>query len=449
MLFFTAPALCQPFPEPVTQKPPQDSAEKWSAHFQLTAVYQSHQAFHPKYSGPNSLDTAHEEAYSLTTTLFLGRKLWKGAALYFNPEMTGGMGLSKTTGIAGFPNGEIYRVGNPKPTLFIARAYYEQTFPLRNTEYDFVKGDQNQLAERMPTSRFTFRIGKFCISDFFDENRYNHDARSQFLNWSLMAHGSWDFPADTRGYTKGIEMELVEPRWALRMAAVQVPLIANGLPMDWHLLKAHSETLEYERKWDIHQHPGVLRATGFITFSKAPYYKDAINAIKNPDSTKSNLLMAVLSGNAEWNTYGGIKYGFGINGEQELANGVGVFARVNWSDGHSGDWAFTEIDQSVHAGLNLEGKLWHRPSDNFGMAAVINGLSKLHRDYLAAGGLGFIIGDGALNYGHEFIYEAYYKAHLNSFLALSLDYQFILNPGYNKDRKGPIHIPGARVHVDL
>lgn len=426
-----------------------DSSSKWSSHFQLTTVYQSHNAFHAKYSGPNSLDTAHEEAMSLTTTLFLGRKLWKGASIYFNPEISGGSGLSKSTGVAGFPNGEIYRVGNPKPTLFIARAYLEQTIPLGQTDYELQPDDQNQLAGRIPSSRFTFRVGKFCISDFFDDNTYNHDARSQFLNWSLMAHGSWDFPADTRGYTKGIEMELVKPKWALRFAAVQVPRIANGLPMDWHLLKANSETLEFERKWRVHDHPGVLRATGFITFSKAPAYKDAIEAIYVKDTARSTHLVDVLSGNAEGNTYGGVKYGFGLNAEQEIAGGVGVFARMNWSDGHSGDWAFTEIDHSLQAGLNLNGKRWKRPDDNFAIAGVINGLSSAHRDYLKAGGIGFIIGDGALNYGHECIVEAYYRARLNSFLYLSVDYQLILNPGYNRDRKGPVSIPGVRVHVEI
>lgn len=426
-----------------------DSTENWSTHFQLTSVYQSHNGFHAKYSGPNSLDTAHQEATSLTTTIFIGRKLWKGAACYFNPEMTGGTGLNKTTGIAGFPNGEIYRVGNPQPTLFIARYYFEQTIPIGNTGYESVNSDENQLAGKIPSSKLTFRIGKFCISDFFDGNGYSHDARSQFLNWSLMDHGSWDFPADTRGYTEGFSVALVKPKWAIRMAAVRVPLIANGLSMDWNLIKANSETLEFERTLNINGHPGVIRGTGFITFSKAPYYKDAIAALKSGDSSEIKYYVGVLSGTVESNKYGGVKYGFGLNAEQEIANGIGLFARVNWSDGHAGTWAFTEIDHSAHAGINLDGKLWKRPNDNFGMAAVINGLSSLHQQYLKDGGIGFIIGDGNLNYGHEFIYETYYKAQLNKFLALSVDYQFILDPGYNKDRKGPISVPGVRVHIEI
>ncbi|PSL42703.1 carbohydrate-selective porin (OprB family) [Chitinophaga niastensis] len=426
-----------------------DSSKKWTAHFQLTSVYQSHNSFSPKYSGVNSLDTAQEEALSLTTTLFLGRRLWKGAAIYFNPEISGGSGLSKTTGIAGFPNGEIYRVGNPKLTLFIARAYLEQTFAVGNSSDEFQEDGKNQLATMLPSSRITIRVGKFCISDFFDNNSYNHDARSQFLNWSMMSNGSWDFPADTRGYTKGIEIELVKPAWAIRFAAVQVPKIANGLPMDWNLLKGNSETLEYERKWHVQHHPGAIRATGFMTFSKAPYYKDAIDAIHTGDTARSAYLIGVLSGNTEATSYGGVKYGFGINGEQEVANGVGVFTRISWSDGHSGTWAFTEIDRSLQAGINLSGSLWRRPNDNFALGGAVNGLSSQHRDYLAAGGVGFIIGDGKLNYAPEYIFETYYKATLNKFIALSLDYQCILNPGYNKDRHGPISVPGVRVHIEI
>ncbi|GAC1397858.1 MAG: hypothetical protein NVSMB63_18180 [Sediminibacterium sp.] len=422
-----------------------DSKANWSTHFQSTVVYQSQSAFHPKYSGPNSLDTMQNEAYSQTSTLFIGRKLWKNASFYFNPEITGGQGISHVLGLAGASNGEIYRVGNPRPTLFVARGYLQQNIPLRKTDWEYQADDQNQLAGKIPSSRITISIGKFCISDFFDDNKYNHDARSQFLNWSLMAHGSWDFPADLRGYTTGLVMELIKPNWALRFAAVRVPRVANGLEMDWNIAKGNSETLEYERKWSLHKHPGALRATSFITFSRAPVYAKAINDLKNGDSTRYR----VINGSEEWNTYEGVKYGFALNAEQAITDAFGLFTRLNWSDGHSGDWAFTEIDRNLQLGMNITGKSWKRPDDAFGLAVAINGLSPGHRAYLKSGGIGFIIGDGNLNYGTENIFETYYRARVNKFLTISLDYQFILNPGYNKDRKGPVHIPGVRVHIEL
>ncbi len=425
-----------------------DSVANWTIHAQITTVYQYHPAFHADYSGINSMNNKADGALSLTSTLFVGRKLWKGAAIYANPEISGGMGLSGAHGIAGFPNGEIYRVGNPTPTPFIARLFIQQVIPLGHSGYDVEETDQNQLAGKTPTSKVVITVGKFCLSDFFDDNSCSHDARTQFLNWSLMASGSWDFPADTRGYTSGFVVEFIKPLWALRFSAVMVPRQANALQMDWQLNKANSETVEVEKRWNVKNHTGVARATGFITFSRAPYYKDAINALQTGDTAESSLLIGVISGQTAWDTFGGIKYGFGLNVEQDLGYGIGVFARGNWSDGHSATWAFTEIDNNAQLGMLMKGTLWKRPMDNFGVAGVVNGLSPLHRQYLEMGGYGFILGDGGLNYRPEMILEVFYNVQLAQFLFISPDYQFILNPGYNKDR-GPVHVPGLRVHLEF
>src|ERR1700676_5709021 len=204
-----------------SQKSPDTIGEKWSIHFQFSMVSQWHGNYSFPYAGPASLDSNKEHALSLTSTLFVSRRLWKNASFYFNPEITGGNGLSLTHGAAGFPNGEIYRVGNPTPTPFMARAYLQQNFALRGSQYEDTDDDVNQLRGRIPTSRITIRIGKFCLADFFDDNIYNHNARTQFLNWSLMQQGAWDFPADTRGYTSGFEIELVKPGYAIRYALVQ------------------------------------------------------------------------------------------------------------------------------------------------------------------------------------------------------------------------------------
>ena len=79
---------------------------------------------------------------------------------------------------------------------------------------------------------------------------------------------------------------------------------------------------------------------------------------------------------------------------------------------------------------------------------MINGISSDHRHFLAAGGYGFIIGDGQLNYGNEIIIETYYNAKLTSFFWLTFDYQFVNNPAYNKVR-GPVHVFGIRGHIEL
>jgi high affinity Mn2+ porin len=425
-----------------------DSVANWTIHAQITTVYQYHPAFHADYSGINSLSSDAAGALSLTSTLFVGRKLWKGAAIYVNPELSGGMGLSGAHGAAGFPNGEIYRVGNPTPTPFFARLFLQQIIRLGKSDYDVQPTDANQLAGKIPSSRVVISVGKFCLSDFFDGNSYDHDARSQFLNWSLMANGSWDFPADTRGYTSGFVVEFIEPLWALRFSAVRVPKQANALQMDWQIDKANSETAEFEKDWKYQGHTGALRATGFITFSRAPYYKDVIRAMQTGDTAEANMLINIISGQTTWNTFGGIKYGFGLNVEQDFGYGIGVFARGNWSDGHNAEWAFTQIDNNVQLGMLMHGTLWKRPMDNFGVAVAINGLGPLQRQYLELGGYGFIIGDGKLNYAREAILEVFYNVQLAGFLFISPDYQFIVNPGYNKDR-GPVHVPGLRVHLEI
>jgi len=424
---------------------PSDSVANWSLHIQNTTVYQFHPGYAVKYSGENSLSDTYETATSNTSTFFVTKELWKWASFYFNPEVTGGGGLSKTKGVAGFPNGEIYRVGASTLTPFIARAYFQQIFPLGNGKYKHQETEQNQLAGFFPSSRLVITAGKFCMSDFFDDNKYNHDARSQFLNWSLMAQGAWDFPADVRGYTTGMVIELIHPTWAIRVASVEVPKIANALPMEYHLKNANSETFEYEQHWVIkNKLEGAIRATGFATFSRAPKYNDAINQMAIGDSSIND----VISGKIEGVNNGGVKYGFGFNLEQELTKTIGLFARYSWNDGKTASWAFTEIDRSLQMGIELNGSIWNRKSDALGLATVVNSISSEHKNYLQAGGYGFIIGDGKLNYGTEKIFETYYRWYLKSFLQLSADYQLIFNPAYNKDRSGPVHVPSIRLHFE-
>jgi hypothetical protein len=421
-----------------------DSNKNWTYHFQLTAVNQTHPAFKAKYSGTNSLiNEAEAKKLSLTTTLFLGRKLWKNAALYYNPEIAGGSGISSAKGIAGYTNGETFRIGSTAPAFYTARLYIQQQFALKNTGYEKVETDANQIATTIPTSRITLTVGKICLADFFDNNAYSHDPRSQFLNWSLMSNGAWDYPADTRGYTQGIIAELVKPSWALRFSSVLVPRKANGLKLDYNITKAHSETIEIEKNW-LTKRPGAVRLLLFHTISQAPTYSVTLAQVKVGDSSSVD----VYSGIKEWKKYGGVKYGIGINADQELSNTVGGFFKASWNDGKTATWAFTEIDRSISAGIHIKGNNWKRADDHIGIAEVVNGISSEHRDFLNAGLYGFIIGDGKLNYGAEAITEIYYQAKVTASLFISLDYQFVNNPAYNKDR-GPVHVFAIRGHVEF
>src|SRR6476659_1711218 len=266
----------------VSGQPGPDSVRtsNWTSHFQLTVIGQKHSGFRSPYKGEKSLaDSVEPVAVSLTSTLFLGRRLWKGAAIYVDPEVAGGKGLSFATGVAGALNGETYRVGATEPQVFIARAYLQQHIPLRNTDYEYVPDDLNQLADRIPTDRITISIGKFAISDFFDFNSYSKDPRTQFFNWSIWANGAWDYPADTRGYTYGVVAELIKPNWAIRFSSVAVPRIANYHLLEYKFPKAHSETVEFEHKISINERNGSVRLIFSNTRSKAPSYDEGINAL--------------------------------------------------------------------------------------------------------------------------------------------------------------------------
>ncbi len=212
-----------------------DSVAPWSMHFQFTNIIQSHPSFKSKYSGMNSFkSTAENGVMSISSSLFLGRKLWEGGALQINPEITGGVGMSDALGIAAFPNGEVFRIDDPDPKIYIGRLFFQQIIPLKNTQFEHAESDANQLAGKIPTSRLVINFGKLNMGDFFDDNRYAHDPRTQFFNWVLMDQGSWDYPANTRGYTQGIVVELIKPKWEFRAASTLLPDIANGPDMDYN-----------------------------------------------------------------------------------------------------------------------------------------------------------------------------------------------------------------------
>jgi high affinity Mn2+ porin len=416
-----------------------DSTENWSWHYQFTGIMQGHPGFHAPYAGQNSLDSVREKAFSVTSTFYLGRRLWKNGEFYLNPEIAGGKGISSALGIAGFTNGECFRIGDPSPALYLARIFLRQHFAL-GEEKEWQEADANQLAGWVPSKRITLTAGKFSIADVFDCNSYSHDPRTQFMNWALMSNGAWDYPANTRGYTWGFMAEYIQPGFAARFSETMVPKYANGSVFDQDLSKARGETVELEKSFGDDADGLTIRLLGFRNLSRAGNYEDAITALRN--GTDSSMNVNTLT------TYGGQKFGFGINIESQILEGkLGMFLRGSWNDGKTATWVFTEIDQNTQVGLNLNGKIWKRNNDELGIAFTANGISKEHQDFLNAGGYGFIIGDGKLpDYKQESIAEVYYSARINNQFWLSLDYQYVQNPAYNADR-GPVHVWGVRGHV--
>ena len=406
-------------------------SERWNVHFQATSIGQHHGYFTSPYEGANSLPSHPESRVSLTATVFLTCRLNSWTEVVFNPEVAGGNGFGQVTGIAGFTNGEIPRVAAATPTLYVARAYMRNTWAL-GPETQFVGGGPNQLGGGLPVSRLSIITGKFAVTDFFDNNTYSHDPRRQFMNWSLMSNGAWDYPADTRGYTIGSIQELVGRDWSLRAAVVMEPTEANGATLDTRIARNRGTAVEWERRHRSFGRRGAWRVLGFENLERAGTFRTTMLANGATDLAATR-------------RPGTKKYGFGLNVEQELAADLGVFARYGWSDGKTESWAFTQIDRSLSGGLSIPGRLWKRSGDTVGVAAVRNYLAGDDRRFLAAGGMGFIIGDGRLNYAPETIAEAYYAWHATRDWTFTLDYQHIVNPAYNRDR-GPVSVASLRLH---
>jgi high affinity Mn2+ porin len=406
------------------------------AHAQGTIVSQGNWKFRSPYEGPHSLLPILNYRTTETATIYLDAKLWEGADVVFNPEVSGGTGLSHTLGVAGFPNGEATRIGNIEPTPYVARLFLRQTIGLGGGQED-VEDAPNQLPGKRDIDRISFRIGKMAATDIFDENAYSHDPRTQFLNWSLMYNGAWDYPANTRGYTYGATVDLNTKDWAWRYGVFGQPTVAQGEEIDPRFLQANGNVTEFEYRYDVDGRPGKVRALAFLNFAHMGSYRDSLVLAAatgtTPDITATRTYRS--------------KYGFGLNLEQELDDDLGAFARLGWDNGQSEAWAFTEIDRTISAGLLWKGTSWSRPQDLFGIAAVVNGLSDAHRDYLAAGGIGFQIGDGALRYGLEEIVEAFYSVYVRKGIVISFDVQGVNHPAYNRDR-GPAAIAGIRAHFE-
>jgi high affinity Mn2+ porin len=419
------------------QKSLSDSSERFSVHVQATVVNQTKPEFSAPYTGQNSLQTLKENRTSITSTLYLGARLWQGASAFINPEIAGGSGLSDVLGLASATNGETFRIGSSSPKIYVARLYFQQRIRLNSERGSTVESDFNQLKTVLPEKYLNFTVGKISMADFFDKNTYSHDPRTQFLNWALMSNGAWDYPANTRGYAPSAILEYVSPKNELRYAFSLLPKMANGNDMDWNIKKSGSHTIEFTHNHAIANLTGAARILGFYTSANMGSYNEAIaQNPSNPDILLSR-------------SYAHKKYGVGINLEQQINHDAGVFFRSSINDGHNETWVFTEIDRSISSGLVYDGTKWARPSDKFGVSYVMSGLSSPHRNYLAAGGYGFMIGDGKINYAAEKVGEIYYKTELKEGIYVTADYQNVRNPGYNHDRKGPVNVYSIRTHIRI
>lgn len=423
----------------LTLFPHSETARYWISG-QANIIFQWHPRFPAAYNGKNSLHPYPENATSKLYTLYLGYELTHTTEVFLDIESAGGHGISDALGLAGFTNLDVVRNPTLGPTPYIARAMIRQIIPLTDEKASEDRG-LFALATSVPARRIELRGGKFSLADFFDQNTWGSDSHLQFLNWTIDNNGAYDYAANTRGYTDGVILEYDDHWFTARFAETLMPKIANGLHLDADVARARAENLEFDftGKRIAHRN-GVLRFTTYLNHADMGNYRQAISEYLNGESSTPDIIATRRQGRH--------KYGFGLNFEQEVARDIGIFGRLGWSDGRNESFAYTEVDRTLELGGFTTGGRWRRRNDRAGVVFTANGIVAAHQQYLALGGLGFLLGDGGLAYGPEKIFEAFYTAHVWRGFFTSFDLQHINNPGYNMAR-GPVTVPSLRLHVDF
>lgn len=409
--------------------------DNFAVHGQATLLEQYDPPFHSPFTGPNSL-IPNEGRETFDTTAFIGWRLWQGAEFWIDPEIDQGFGLSGTFGVAGFPSGEAYKVGEDVPYARIPRAFIRQTINLGGDSQK-VEEAANQFSNTQTANRIVITIGKFAVTDVFDTNKYAHDPKNDFMNWTLVDTGTFDYAADAWGYTYGGAAEWYQGDWTVRGGLFDQSIVPNSAVLD-PSFSQFQWVGEVERRYELFGQPGKLAVTGFLTRGRMGSFADAIAL------SQATGLPADISAVREYRSRGGVS----LNLEQQVTEELGLFARAGTANGNVEPYDFTDVDRTAAAGLSLNGKQWGRPADTFGLAGIVNGITKIHQEFLNDGGLGILVGDGMLpHYGPEQILETYYEFPV-SYFKLTFDYQFIVNPGYNEDR-GPVSVIGGRMHTEF
>ena len=404
-----------------------------AVHGQATVVLQGTPGFRSPYVGPNSL-TPHQIKETVDATLYIGVRPWQGGELWVDPEVDQGFGLSNTLGVAGFPSAEAYKVGQKAPYLRMQRVFFRQTVDLGGDD-ETVDADANQFAGTQTANRLVLTIGKFGVGDVFDTNSYAHDPRGDFLNWSIVDAGTFDYAADAWGYSTGVAAEWYQGAWTLRLGGFNLSTVPNGESLETGFGQYQVDA-EIEHRHQIGGRPGAVRVTLYRNRGNFGRFDDALALAAQTGAAPDTALVRRRM----------TRLGVSVDIEQAVTGGVGVFARAGVTNGEIEPYDFSDIDRTAQLGAAIDGSGWGRHGDTLGIAAVVNGISKEHERYLDAGGLGVLVGDGRLPHpGPEAIGEAYYDWKPAPPIAITLDYQLVGNPGYNRDR-GPASVFAVRLH---
>ena len=420
---------------------PHSETSRWWISGQANVIFQAHPGFTAKYSGPHSLDSTAELATSSVTTLYTGYEFSSSLELLFDVEGVQGGGISDALGLAGFTNLDVVRNPSLGLTPYIARALVHKVIALSHASEANERNPIVSIFTKLPERRLEFRVGKFSAADYFDVNSAGSDSHLQFMNWVADNNGSYDYAADTRGYTFGAIAEYQDRGWGLRFGEMLMPKVANGPDLDANLARARSENVELELRPELRKkRQTVMRFLSYVNHANMGSYREANQAFlagvdATPDITAHR-------------KQGRIKYGFGFNFEQELTDNTRIFGRAGWDEGQNESFAYTEVNQSLEVGGDWRPRRLHRQQDKVGLALMTQGISRVHQQYLALGGQGFLLGDGRLNYAREDIVEGYYTAQIRHGMYAGPDLQWIAHPGYNQDR-GPITVLSLRLHLEF
>jgi len=410
----------------------------WEIHGQTTFIYQGYPPIYAQYSGPNSLPPEGQSRETWTVSGFLGVRLWQGGQFYFNPELLQGFGVANTTGAAGYPNGEAQKSNFPYPRFNVSRLFLRQEIGLGG-EREQVESEYGQLSGERDINRVTLQFGKYSVKDIFDGNAYAEDPRLDFLNWSIWASGAFDYPADRLGLSWGLTAELNRSNFSVRAGYFLVPFEPNANTFDTAFFVRGGYVGELEMRYTPYGRPGSFRLGTWYNSTFAGSYSQAV-ALANPNIGLN------ANDTIGFTRQGRSKYGLYLNFDQEISDWVGMFGRFSWNDGRTEIMSFTDIDTSLSLGVSIKGKPWGRPDDRVGIAGAWNNISGDHSAYLAAGGLGILVGDGALTYASENVFEAYYAYQIAKGIVITADYQFLGNPAYNMVR-GPVNVFSGRLSM--
>jgi high affinity Mn2+ porin len=436
----TTPAGADPVPAPTETMLPHLHDTRFWLSGQANFIFQTHPDFPALYSGKNSLSPRYEKATSRVVTFYSGYRINNSTEILVDIEEAGGAALSTGLGMAGAPDLDIVRNPLLSKEPYLSRGLIHKVFALSK---DKIENQRTYLSlfDELPRRRLELRFGKFSMPDFFDLNSVGSDTHLQFVNWTTDNNGAYDYAADTRGYTVGLVADYEDRNWGFRFAEALMPKVANGIDLVYKPWQVHAENFEYElRHGVIPKKSGTVRVLAYVNSANMGIYRDAVAQFEEGLTPTPEIT------NHPWHITR--KYGFGLNFEQNLTPYLTAFFRTGWDNGKTESFAYTEVDQTVVEGIGANGAWWHRKQDRAGIAFVSNAIKKDHQTYLVDGGLGFLLGDGALNYGRENILESYYTAHVWRGIYVAPGVQRAVNPGYNRDR-GPVLIPAFRAHVEF